>query len=249
MSVQLKSTDAVRLAPTQVQGISRVEVLAPAARHNLTWDRYVRLHAVAEEVKRCTADWEEGEMKKAIILDVGGYDGALGLFLPDWQMEVIDPATTGGSGTNIPLADKSRPIVTSIDALEHIAPAQRPALLAELARVAGSLCFINFPNRDTAPAQELALGLTDNQLVREHVEFGLPGSAEVAAEMERRGFACEVVRHSDSTVWASQFVLQHRAPDAAAEVSRFLVQHHRPHRTVPEPLAPLYDLVVCRRRT
>jgi hypothetical protein len=247
MSVQLKSTDAVRLAPTQVQGISRVEVLEPAARHNLTWDRYVRLHAVAEEVQRCTADWKEEEMKKAIILDVGGYEGALGLFLPDFQMEVIDPATTGCSGTNIPLADKSRPIITSIDALEHISPDQRLALLSELARVTGSLCFINFPNRNTAPAQELALGLTNNQLVREHVEFGLPSSAEVAAEMERHGFACEVVHHSDSLVWASQFVLQHRAPDAAAEVSRFLIQHHRPHRAVPEPLAPLYDLVVCRR--
>jgi hypothetical protein len=244
MSVQLKSTDAVNLTPTQAQGISQVHVLQPAARHDLTWDRYVRLHAVAEQVTRCTTDFAKEDAR---ILDVGGYEGALGLFLPEFHMEVIDPATTGGSGTSIPLANKSRPIVTSVDALEHVPPEERPVLLAELARVTGSLCLINFPDRDTAPAQELVLSLTSNKLVREHVEYGLPDAKEVAAEMERHGFACEVIRHSDAMVWVSQYVLQHQAPDSAAKTSKFLIQNHQPHWTVPEPLAPLYALVVCKR--
>jgi len=243
----MHSTGAVRLTPTQVQGVSRVEVLQPEARHNLPWDRYVRLHAVAEQVKRCATDLKLAK-EDMRLLDVGGFDGALGLFLPaDFHIEVIDPATTGGSGTNIPAADKSWPIVTSIDSLEHVPAAERSVLLSELARVAVSQCVINFPNPNTAPAQALVLRLTSNQFVREHVEFGLPCADEVSAEMTRHGFTCEVFRHSDCMVWVSQFVLQQRAPDSAAHTSKFLLQNHKPHWSVPEPLEPLYELLVCRR--
>src|SRR5581483_4242605 len=104
------------------------------------------------------------------ILDAGGYDGALGLFLPSLQIDLIDPATTGGSVLNIPAADQCYDAVVAVDVLEHIEPSDRARALAEFARVSKQHVILNYPCRGSKPAQELALKLTNNALVREHVQ-------------------------------------------------------------------------------
>lgn len=236
----IKATQATRLKPSNVDGISHVEILQPDERFNLTWDRYIRLSAVANQVKEIVS--KEG-MEKC-VLDVGGFDGALGLFLHDYNVEVIDPLTTGASGLQIPLQQMSRPIVVSIDALEHVKSEQRILFLKELSRITSHYCLLNFPNHNTMDAQKLAFSLTGNQFVKEHVEFVLPKYEEVMSQMEGFGFACKVIYHGDCAVWISQFVLQNISPEAAALTSRFLVNHLN---SEENPSMPLYDLVICKR--
>lgn len=241
----IKATQATRLVPSGTNGIALVEVLRPEDRFDLAWDRYLRINAVAEEVKRIVRA-EKPKDKK--ILDVGGFDGALALFFvdePDFEVEVIDPCTTGASGNEIGKGARSYPIVVAIDALEHVQPERRSAFLAEVSRVARDHCILNFPSHGTMEAQRLVLSLTGDQFIREHVEYVLPNHEQVVAEMEGHGFSCEVIHHGDSMVWVSQFVLRHVAPEAAKATARFQVE--RLHRQVGSPSEPLYDMIVCKR--
>lgn len=108
-------------------GIAAVNVTHPDNWKELSWDRFVRLKAAAAPVQKCGA-------KK--VLDAGGYDGALGFFLPGVEIDVIDPATTGGSVLQIGAPDASYDVVVAVDVLEHIDPADRAKSLSEFARVA-----------------------------------------------------------------------------------------------------------------
>lgn len=144
----------------------------------------------------------------------------------------------------MPVADRSYDAVVCVDVIEHVAAKERAPLLSELARVAGEFCFINFPNRATMPAQKLVLSLTNDMYVREHVELELPEKAWVIDQMTALGFECLAVPNASLALWAAQFTLQRLAPEAAAQVGRYLVETHR-----EEPFSvPLYFLIICTRK-
>jgi hypothetical protein len=228
----------VRLIPTDTEGIASAEVLDADQQYSLPWDRFMRLRTTADHLRRLV-----GSERKVRILDVGGFDGAFAMFVPGHDVDVIDPATTGGSGLKIPVPDRAYDVVVSIDAIEHLPLEQRGGLLAELARVTGSICLVNFPNKATMPAQELVYKLTGNPFVREHVEFGLPEKQRVVEQMQGHGFECLAVPSTSLALWAAQFTLSNLHPEAAAAVSRYLVTAHR-----EEPFSvPLYLLIICTR--
>ncbi len=104
----------------------------------MSWDRYVRLKAASEAITRNAS-------RDAAILDVGGYDGALALFLPEYEIDLIDPATTGASLLQQPAGALSYDVAASIDALEHIEPRERENALRELVRVARKWIVLNYP--------------------------------------------------------------------------------------------------------
>lgn len=226
----------VKLVPTNSPGICKVVVKDQSTRSDLSWDRFVRLKAASEAITQNAG-------RNATILDVGGYDGALGLFLPDYEMDLIDPATTGVSLLQQPARALSYDVVASIDALEHIDPQDRESSLRELAHVARSLIVLNYPCRGTTEAQRLVLKATNNPLVREHVEWELPNSDEVVASMENLGFSVKLKPHASLAVWLGQYLTLNLAPEAAKEMNRYLVDHH-----CDEPFStPLYHLVICSR--
>ncbi|HEY9678977.1 MAG TPA: class I SAM-dependent methyltransferase [Drouetiella sp.] len=234
MSVPIKAIAGVELDLLDGIGIATARVTNTAAKFNLSWDRFVRLKAAAEAIEATTT---------SRLLDAGGYDGALALFLPDRQFDVIDPATTGGSVLAIPVGDASYQAVVAVDVLEHIEPSQRSKALEEFARVGSEYIFLNYPCRESKEAQELALKLTKNPLVREHVEWELPDSDWVLAELAKYGFRGEVQPHTSIAVWLGQFVTLNLVPDAAEDLNRYLINNF-----ANEPYSrPLYHLLVCRR--
>ncbi len=235
-SIPIRPIDAIELSPTAREGIWSVRVLDPDARRDLSWDRYVRLNAAAQEMIRLVPPGTK-------ILDVGGYDGALALFLPGYEVDLIDPATTGASLLHEPAADKSYEIAVSIDVLEHITPEDRDAALKELARVARRFVILNYPCRETKEAQELMLKLTNNALLREHVQWELPDTEWVLKTMTGLGFGVEHRAHASLGLWLGQYLSLNLVPDSASLLNRYLVEHH-----AEEPFStPLYHLVVCKR--
>ena len=52
---------------------------------NLSWDRFVRLNFVANTIR-------ENVVPAVRLLDAGSYDGALALFLPEHEIDIVDPA-------------------------------------------------------------------------------------------------------------------------------------------------------------
>lgn len=235
-AVPINIIAGVELVPTNSPGISKVVVKDPSMRSALSWDRFVRLKAASKAII-------ENAGRDAKILDVGGYDGALALFLPDHQTDLVDPATTGASILLQPAGALSYDVVAAIDALEHIAPRDRESALRELARVARKLIVLNYPCRQTTEAQKLVLRATNNPLVREHVEWELPDSDEVLPTMKNLGFSAKVMPHGGLAVWLGQYLTLNLAPDAAEEMNRYLVDHHS-----DEPFStPLYHLMICSR--
>jgi hypothetical protein len=225
--VTLELPDGQQIASTNVEN--------SAAKFQLSWDRFVRLKAAAEAVISLGPNLR--------VLDVGGYDGALSLFLPDYTVDVIDPATTGGSILEIPATDHSYEVVTSIDVLEHIEPTSRAHALAELTRVASRNLVLNYPCRESKDAQELALKLTNNPLIREHVEWELPDTVWVMSELEKQGFSAAVKPHTSIAIWLGQFVTLNLVPDAATKLNRHLVEQY-----ADESFStPLYHLVTGMR--
>ena len=130
-----------------------------------------------------------------------------------------------------------------MDVLEHINPADRPRALAEFARVAHSHIILNYPCAESKEAQVLAFKLTGNALIKEHVDWDLPDSDWVLAELKKYGFDGGVHAHASVAVWIGQFVLFNQLPEAAADLNRYLIQNH-----CEEPGSkPLYHLLVCRK--
>jgi len=235
MPVPIKTISGIELEATEVSGISKVIVTNPEAKKDLSWDRFVRLKAAA--------DAGTG-MKPNSVLDAGGYDGALGLFMPQIAIDLIDPATTGGCVLKIPAPDASYDLVTAIDVLEHIEPKDRAQALSEFARVARQSVILNYPCRDSKPAQELMLKLTNNSLVKEHVQWELPDSNWVLGELEKYGFNGTVRGYASVAVWLGQYLTQNLSPEASKPLNEHLVEHY-----AEEPCStPLYHLVVCDRK-
>src|SRR3989344_5067673 len=128
----------------------------------IEFDRFMRINTVAEYVNKLNLK------KDTIILDVGGFDGAFALFVPELKVWVIDPQTTGGSGLHMPFPDKHFDVVVSIDALEHLPRENRQQLLQELVRVTRSRLFINFPEERSMGVQKAVLSLISNKFIQEH---------------------------------------------------------------------------------
>lgn len=234
MAVPINPIAGVTLEPGELKGIARVIVDDVTAKSALSWDRFVRLKRAAEAAQRTTAK---------TILDAGGYDGAIAFFLEGASIDVIDPATTGGSILGIPALDCSYDTVVAVDVLEHIEPNDRAKALSELARVARKHIILNYPCRESKEAQELALKLTDNSLIREHVEWELPDTDWVLHELAKYGYSGMVSPHTSIAVWLGQYVTLNLVPDAAKDLNRHLVENHS-----EEPTSkPLYHLVICQR--
>lgn len=140
--------------------------------------------------------------------------------------------------------NESYDAVIAIDVLEHIEPVQRKHVISELSRVASKYLVLNYPSSESKEAQKLALRLTNNQLIREHVEWELPDSNWVLEELSKHGFSGTITMHTSIAVWLGQFVTLNLLPEQARELNRHLVAHY-----ADEPTSqPLYHLVVSERR-
>lgn len=237
-SVPIGITAGVELLTTAKDGVRRVTVKDPETRYLLSWDRYVRLNAAADAIKQLI---EPGNR----VFDVGGFDGALALFLPEYEIDLIDPSTTGASFLHEPAEDRSYDLVVSVDVLEHIDPLERKSFLSELARVASGSLVINYPCSHTKKAQELVLRATNNSLIKEHVEWELPTADWVLESLSEFGFEGRSESHSSLAIWLGQYLVHNLAPEVAGELNKFLIENHaaEPYTTA------LYELIICKRRS
>ncbi len=232
--IPIEQIAGISLLSTRV-GLATVCVTEHKRKNDLSWDRYVRLQASAGAVL---------ESGCSTVLDVGGYDGALAFFLDGISIDLTDPATTGGSILDLPVDDHSYDCAVAVDVLEHVPPDDRARAIAELARVAKSSIILNYPCRGSKEAQKLVLGLTNNPLIREHVDWELPDSDDVLNELNALGFVGTIKPHTSIAVWVAQYITLNCAPEAGRALNHYLVQHH-----ASEPFTdPLYHLIVCQRQ-
>jgi hypothetical protein len=126
------------------------------------------------------------------VVDVGGLPGQLSSFLGGAAVvaaNIAEPADLLVEPGRLPFTDRSIEVVTSLDALEHVPPAERAGFVAELVRVTRRrlvlCCPLGTPDHDQAERemQDWHRGLTgaDHPWLTEHLENGLPTQAELEA--------------------------------------------------------------------
>lgn len=235
IEASIEAQKTVELVECGVSGVRQAKVLEFNT-SSIEFDRFMRISTVAEHVKKLNLK------KDTIILDVGGFDGAFALFVPELKVWVVDPQTTRGSGLNIPFPDKYFDVVVSIDALEHLPRKDRSKLLKELVRVTRSKLFINFPEARSMDAQKAVLSILDNKFIREHVDYQLPTQEETISFLKEIHPNVKITASSYVNVytWMAWFVLFHTDKERGLKVSKFLKEHSN-------ELTPpfLYDLLEC----
>ncbi len=231
----IEAQKTVELIECEVDGVREAKVLGFNT-SSIEFDRFMRISTVAEHVNKLNLK------KGTVILDVGGFDGAFALFVPELKVWVIDPQTTGGSGLNIPFPDKHFDVVVSIDALEHLPHRDRPKLLQELVRVTRLKLFVNFPEARSMDAQKFILSIFSNKFIQEHVDYQLPTQEETISLLKKINPTVKIITTSYVNIysWLAWFVLFHTDKERGLKVSKFLKEH-------ANNLAPpfLYDLLEC----
>lgn len=123
------------------------------------------------------------------VVEVGAPDVGLAPFLPDHRVTPL--ARRVQSGGQLPLPDKSVDLVAGLDVLEHIAPEDRAAFVADLARVAIHGVVLSFPAAQAEETERFVARMTGRITFSDHQRFGLPEPADIEAMIDRAGMGFE----------------------------------------------------------
>lgn len=236
MQAAIEAQKSVELVDCGISGVREAKVLSPDTA-TIEWDRFMRISTTAEQVRRTPLK------KGTVVLDVGGFDGALALFLSEAKVLVIDPNTTGGSGLHLPFPDKHFEVVVSIDALEHVPRTDRQKFLTELVRVSQSKVFMNYPEARSMDVQKIVSSVVDNKLIKEHVDYELPSTKETTDFLKKLvpQIKIETKSYVNKYLWMAWYVLFHTEKKRGLELSRFLKENKEHVSAAPH----LYDLIKC----
>ena len=152
----------------------------------------------------------------ARVLDVGGLPGQLNGYLPESEVvaaNVTEPADVLIPPDHLPFGDGSFTATTSLDALEHVPPANRAGFVAEMLRVTERrsvlCCPLGSPEHDALEAEidDWYRQLTGDghPWLREHLEHGLPTLASLEALYGAAGADVQFRFHGDARVTGHQF--------------------------------------------
>ena len=175
-------------------------------------------------------------MTRLSVLDIGGGDGMLALFLPEVDYVLAEPGTNGIAAEALPFGPRSFDVVLACHVLEHIPAEARTAFLETLCRTARREVVLLNPFRPADSGRdewlELVLAVTGAPWAREHLACGFPALAEVEAFAAARGLPCRAEPNGLRTLSTLHVLLSHYAGLAkrSHDLPRIneLAQRHRP---------------------
>lgn len=176
------------------------------------------------------------------ILDVGGYEGKLGWFLPHHtRLTILDqkPAPEDaktlhiqGDARRIPFPDGHFDLVISSDMLEHVAVQDRGTVLREMLRVSARHVILAAPFQSiyTEKAEEfinqqfLENAGQPHPFLKEHLEFGLPELDQVEQILAEQAVSYLKIGEGNIYNWYLQQLASGNrllAPEAAGQINIF----------------------------
>jgi tetratricopeptide (TPR) repeat protein len=121
--IQPDGNDKVRRQAGALQSMLKERISQPLSKFN--HNRYYRLKTIADHITDLYGN------SAVSILDIGGGDGALSLFLPACRYVLAEPAVNGLSVNDF--SEKSFDVVVACHVLEHIPTEERGRFLDALA--------------------------------------------------------------------------------------------------------------------
>lgn len=189
------------------------------------FDQYQR-YAITAAIARAMAG-----AAAPFVLDVGGHHldfwfrprRPIAEFLPDAPSVTVDLARSRlagyacARGDALPFADGRFDLVCSVDVLEHVPPAARPTVLAQVRRVSRRAAIVAAPFHHPAIARAEtivsgfirdACGYEQGQLL-EHRTHGWPDLDGTAASFESAGWHVRVFGYGSLWTWVLMMVDKH----------------------------------------
>jgi SAM-dependent methyltransferase len=174
--------------------------------------QYTRLRRLADHIRNLHGG------PCVSVLDVGGGEGRLCLFMPEARYVLAEPSINGISGEALPFAEKHFDVVVSCHVLEHVPPAGRRAFLDALcSRAKYHLLLLNpfyEEGGDSADRTRLVFDLTGYNWAKEHLECGLPGLDELRAYAQERGCGLRIFPNGSKHLALAYVFLEHYAAKA-----------------------------------
>lgn len=151
----------------------------------LDYNGYFRLKSLANKLYSLKTDEQN-----ISILDIGGGDGILSSFLNDtFKYCLAEPQSNGLDGTNLPFTENSFDYVVASHVFEHIPQKDRELFLNNMLKTASKgIILINpfyIEGTFVEARLELALEITKQKWVKEHLDCGLP-KIEVVKEFANK---------------------------------------------------------------
>lgn len=190
----------------KVNGL-RARLIRFVYRHS--WDSRCRNRIPAASLRR----FVESLDVRSCVLDVGSADLGIRHFLPECTVIGLDRYSLSpfrpfvvGDITSLPFPDKSIPLVSCIDVLEHLPADRRPGAVAELLRITEAAFVLAFPHSETARRcdETYASTLTKRgkphpSWVTEHQSHPYPETEQVRdlilSAARKRGCGVEITVH------------------------------------------------------
>ncbi len=192
-----------------------------------SFDRYARYSAIVRAIRA------NAEQPPLAVLDVGDNSGWLLTFDPELapiSVDVVpnpDPLdgtrTVMGDGARLPIRDRGVDVAVTSDALEHLPPEDRAALLRELARVSDVVVVAApFDTPGVAGAEEFvrryvvaATGAGQDQL-DEHAAHGLPSLDDAVATLQHAGLQVATAGNGNLQDWLLVMLLKQQLGSTSA---------------------------------
>jgi len=209
---------------------------------------YQRIRATAIRIKELYGG------KPVRVLDIGGGEGALSLFLPAAEYVLAEPATNGLAG-DVDLPERSFDVVVLCHVLEHIPTEARDRFLSALCNKSRGQVLIVGPLAVSAYdglGDRLAYEITKAAWAAEHIACQLPTRESVKTFAERAGIPVAIAPNGDAAavfwiVFASYFARRSGEEEALDRITRFFNTHLSEKMTNPaQPNDFIVELAVGR---
>jgi hypothetical protein len=176
-------------------------------------NRYYRLKTLADHITNLYGNTEVS------ILDIGGGDGALSLFLPDCHYALAEPTVNGLSVNDF--SEKSFDIVVACHVLEHIPTEERDRFLDSLASKAKYYVLLLNPFFQPESYVEerlkLIIELTNSPWAKEHLNCTLPRIEEIENFAHRHNYVLRIFPNGSLATTLAFVFLDHYAHLAGRE--------------------------------
>ncbi len=186
---------------------------------------YQRINGLASKISERFPNFQPS------VLDVGGGDGFLSLFLRECDYALAEPSVNGLLVTHFPA--RSFDVVAACHVFEHIPPEQKDEFLKSLCSVARRLVLLLGPletDTKTTDATPLVYRITKAPWAREHLECGIPPLDLITRFAAEHGIPCRVSPSGNRlsvywAVFADYFATCAHKREELREVERFANEH------------------------
>jgi SAM-dependent methyltransferase len=196
---ELKTAEYLGLDKTEIRNIEPIFKAKIPDLIGMNHNQYFRFKTLSSEIYKNVSSLSE----KPTILDIGGGNGELASFIPDYRYCLVEPTVNGINGLKLPFKNESFDLVVSCHVLEHIPIIDREKFLDQLLSKSrkGVILLNPIHIEQTLPNErmQLFIDITNASWAKEHLECSLPTVDSIKEYANKRNIKCHYAPNGTMT--------------------------------------------------